>query len=428
MKSIIIFLSLIVTSSLWIASCGKSGDEHAEHAMQKEMYTCPMHPEVVSDRPGVCSICHMDLVKKTASAEPKMQDMPGMIRLSSFEQTLANVATVRVEKEPFVRSINAYSYMDYAEPNRKLVTARFNGRIEKLLVDKTGDYVRKGQPLFEVYSPDLVQAQSEFLVAVSQSSLASLEGGGNTLVAPARKKLELMGITGDQIDELEKTGQIQYTLLYHSPIGGTVIEKKLQEGQYVNEGDVLFEITDLSVLWNMAEIYDKDQSMVRPGDPVTLRLPAFPDREFEGRVTFVYPVVNPQTRTVKIRSEFSNFHQLLKPQMYGELVFQKALGKVLSIPATAVLFTGKRQVAWVKTAEGQFESRNITLGEKTNGKYHVLSGLNEGDEVAVSGGFLIDSESQLKSGASSGHQHGDMKMDDGQNESEHKHLEGAMNP
>lgn len=420
MKTFIMLTSLIVTGALGIASCGKS-DEHAEHTMQKEMYTCPMHPEVVSDRPGVCPICHMDLVKKNVSEEPKMQDMPGMIQLSSFEQTLANVATVRLQKESFGRSVSAYSYLDFAEPNRKLVTARFNGRIEKLLVDKTGDYVRKGQPLFEVYSPDLVQAQSEFLVAVSQSSLASLEGGGSALVAPARKKLELMGITGDQIGDLEKTRQIQYTLLYHSPISGTVIEKKLQEGQYVNEGDVLFEITDLSVLWNMAEIYDKDQSMVRPGDPVSLRLPAFPDREFEGRVTFVYPVVNPQTRTIKIRSEFSNFQQLLKPQMYGEVTFRKSLGDVLTIPATAVLFTGKRQVAWVKTAAGQFEMRNITLGEKNNGKYRVLSGLNEGDEVATSGGFLIDSESQLKSGASSGHQHGDMKMDAKQSESEHKH-------
>lgn len=421
MKSFIILATFLVVGALWIASCGKSDGEHPEHAVQKEMYTCPMHPEVVSDRAGICPICHMDLVKKAVSEEPKMQDMPGMIQLSSSEQTLANVATVRLQKEAFVRSVSAYSYMDFAEPNRKLVTARFNGRIEKLLVDKTGDYVRKGQTLFEVYSPDLVQAQSEFLVAVSQSALASLDGGGNTLVAPARKKLELMGITGDQIGELEKTGQIQYTLLYHSPIAGTVIEKKLQEGQYVSEGDVLFEITDLSVLWNLAEIYDKDQSMIRPGDPVTLRLPAFPDREFVGRVAFIYPVVNPQTRTIKIRSEFANYQQLLKPQMYGEVTFQKTLGKVLTIPATAVLFTGKRQVAWVKTFEGQFESRDITLGEKNNGKYEVLSGVKEGDEVAVSGGFLIDSESQLKGGVSTGHQHGDMKMDAKQNESEHKH-------
>lgn len=417
MRTFIVVSALALTGLLGIASCSKSGEEHSEHAKQTETYTCPMHPEVVSDRPGVCPICHMELVKTNVSAAPKLQDMPGRIQLSSFDQTLANVATVRLEEEPFVRSISAYSYLDFAEPNRKLVTARFNGRIENLLVDKTGDHVRKGQPLFEVYSPALVQAQSEFLAALSQSALASLEGGGSTLVAPSRKKLELMGITNDQIGELEKSGRIEYTLRYHSPIGGTVIEKQVQEGQYVNEGDVLFEVADLSVLWNLAEIYDKDQTMIQVGDPATLRLPAFPDRVFEGRVTFIYPVVNPQTRTIKVRSEFANLNQLLKPQMYGEVTFRKSLGQVLTIPATAVLFTGRRQVAWVKTAEGQFEMRDVTLGEKNDGKYRVLSGLEAGDEVAISGGFLIDSESQLKSGASSEHLHGTLRMDTTQKES-----------
>ena len=270
----------------------------------------------------------------------------------------------------------------------------------KKVVDKTGEYIKKGQPLFEIYSPDLVQAQNEFLIALSSN-----KNENNSLLDASKKKLELFGLTDNQIDELKKAGEIKLTLTYYSPVSGTVIEKKVQEGMYVNEGTVIYEAVELSTLWNIAEVNETDLSTIKLGSKVKLKLKAYPGEEFTGKVTFIYPVINSQTRTVKIRSEFSSQNNKLKPQMYGETVFLDDAGTGLLVPADAVIFSGNKNVVWVKTADGMFEGRSVELGQKFGDKYQIISGLNEGDEVAASGGFLIDSESQLKTGMPTGHQH-----------------------
>jgi Cu(I)/Ag(I) efflux system membrane fusion protein len=217
--------------------------------------------------------------------------------------------------------------------------------------------------------------------------------------------LELFGITESQIEALEKTKEIKLTLTYYSPYSGTVIEKKIQEGNYINEGNVLYDIAELSTLWNIAEIYENDLQFIKIGDKVKLKLDSYPNEEFEGRVDLIYPVVNPQTRTVKIRGAFLNSHGKLKPHMYGESIFEKYLGSSLTVPENAVLLTGKRNIVWIKSGERMFELREIKLGVKYNGMYQVLSGLKEDEEVAATGAYLIDSESQLRSGSSSAHQH-----------------------
>lgn len=405
---------------LWIAGCTKKEATNDANEKTKEIYYCTMHPEVTSDKPGVCPICNMDLVKKVDEEENVTGDIPGKLNLSANKQVLANVATVKIQKEQFSKELVSYSYLDFAEENRKLISARFNGRVEKLFVDKTGDYVSRGQPLFEIYSPDLVAAQNEYLIAlentssIRKASFNDATASNNSLIKSSRKRLELYGLTHDQITKLDSSREIQYTMTYYSPISGTVIEKRIQEGAYVNEGTLLYDIADMSTLWGIAEIYEKDLSLVRVGAKVKLRLPAYPDETFGGTVNFIYPVVNSQTRTVKVRVQFSNVNQKLKPQMYGEIVIQQDLGKQLLVSQDAVLFTGKRQIVWVKTAGDQFESKEVTLGIKNDGKYQVLSGLNEGDEVAVSGGFLIDSESQLRSGKAE-------KKGDAVETSKHKH-------
>lgn len=400
-----LFIPLIAIGII-ISGCSKSeesGKHEHEVVKQDGYWTCTMHPQVHMDKPGSCPICGMDLIKKVVDekVEPATdKDMANMITLSSKKQVLANVSTVVVKKENLQDQVTAYSYLDFVENNRKTISARFNGRIEKLFVDKTGDYIRKGQPLFEIYSPDLVQAQNEYLIALNNSS------NPNSLLKAAKKKLEIFGLTSEQIQTLEKAKEINITLTYYSPISGTVIEKKVQEGVYVNEGTAIYDVAELSILWNIAEVYENNLSNVKVGSSVKLQLRAYPGEEFNGRVTFIYPVINSQTRTVKVRSEFSSLGGKLKPQMYGETVFNNAGGQGLLVPADAVIIAGKRAVVWAKAGDGMFEARNVQIGNRFGDKYQILSGLNEGDEIAATGGFLIDSESQLKTGMPSGHQHG----------------------
>jgi Cu(I)/Ag(I) efflux system membrane fusion protein len=243
-----------------------------------------------------------------------------------------------------------------------------------------------------------VQAQNDYLIALNNSA------NQISFLNAARKKLELFGFTLDQIQNLEKTREVSITFTYYSPISGTVIEKKVQEGVYVNEGTVIYDVAGLSTLWNIAEVYENNLSNIKVGSSVKLHLHAYPGEEFNGRVTFIYPVVNSQTRTLKVRSEFSSLGGKLKPQMYGETIFSKASGEGLLVPADAVIIAGKRVVVWIKTGEGTFEGRNIQIGNRFGDKYQIISGLNEGDEIAATGGFLIDSESQLKTGMPSGQQ------------------------
>ncbi|MGA2297379.1 MAG: efflux RND transporter periplasmic adaptor subunit [FCB group bacterium] len=368
-----------------------SGNQQITKTVKKELWTCTMHPQVISDRPGVCPICNMELVRKTDDSSPDIKEDKNIIKLTENKLALANVSTVTIQKEELIIQIKAFSYMDFAEQNRRTITARFNGRIEKLFVNKTGDYITKGEALFEIYSPELVQAQNEYLIALDG------EKNSGTILKSSKKKLEIFGLTDSQIKELETTKEVKMTLKYYSPVAGTVIEKKIQEGTYINEGTALFEIADMSTLWNIAEIYESDLNVVNVGTKVKLTLQSYPGEVFEGRVAFIYPVVNAQTRTVKIRSEFINSRGKLKPQMFGETIFEHNFGSGLVVPSDAILFTGTRNIVWVKTTDGTFESREVKVGMKVNDKYQILSGLNVGEEIVKTGGFLIDSESQLKS-------------------------------
>ncbi len=395
-------LYIIIILMVILFGCSTKEKYEASTSKVKEYWTCTMHPEVRSDRPGACPICNMDLVKRVEGvSEMKSKSdeaMPGMISLSNEKQVLANISTIEVKKEKLFEQVAAYSYLDFAENSRKSISAKFNGRIEKLFVDKSGDYIQKGQPLFEIYSPDLVQAQNDFLIALKNSD-------NSALLKSARTKLEIFGMTESQIQNLEQTEELNLKFIYYSPTSGIVIEKKVQEGDYVSEGTKIYDVADLSTLWNISEVYENDLNTIKVVSSVKLRLKAYPGEEFSGRVTFIYPVVNSQSRTVKVRSEFSSHGGRLKPQMYGETIFTKDGGYGLVVPVDAVIIAGKRVVVWVKTSDGMFEARNVTLGNRYGDKYQILSGLNEGEEVAESGGFLIDSESQLKSGMPSSHQH-----------------------
>jgi Cu(I)/Ag(I) efflux system membrane fusion protein len=343
----------------------------------------------------------MDLVKASNSAGPEGGAEVAGVALSERGQVLANVSTAMVAFEEMEKTTRTFGTLEMAEPGKALISARFNGRIERLHVDAVGKHVNAGAPLFEIYSPDIVQAANEYLQALKSGA----QGGTNLSVIHA--KLTLMGLTDGQIRTVESDGSVPLVMTYLSPVSGTVIEKRIVNGSYVSEGSPLYEIADLTTLWNVAEVFESDAPSVTIGDKVTLTTAAYPDRVFSGTVALLYPVVNAETRTIKVRVVVANPSGKLKPNMYTETLFRGAKVRMLTVPASAVLVTGKRNLVYVKVGPGNsFQAREVLLGEKYNGKYGIISGLSEGEEIVREGGYLLDSESQLKTGSGSGHQHG----------------------
>jgi membrane fusion protein, copper/silver efflux system len=394
-------LLLFLAALVLLPDCSNHHEKEGR-ASGQQLYTCPMHPQVMSDRPGVCPICHMELVKKVAENAPE-DSLSARLNLSLRKQQLANVAVAPVQEKQLTKKVIAYSRLEIAESARKLVSARFNGRIEKVFADRVGIRVQQGQPLFEIYSPDLVQAQNDFLLAKQNAQLASRksdapqESNESRMLASAHEKLLLLGLTPAQITQLETEQNVLLTSTYYSPISGTILEKKVLEGMYVNEGSVLYDIADLSTLWNIAEVYEQDIAAVKKGQPALLQLDAFPGEVFSGVIDLIYPVIDAQTRAVKVRSVFKSMNRLA-PNMYGQTTFTADLGAGVTAPREAVLLTGKRAVVWVQNDDGAFSAREVRVGARIDDDYQILSGLQAGERIAVSGGYLIDSESQLKSG------------------------------
>jgi len=322
------------------------------------------------------------------------------------KQQLIGVKTVAVSFRQIGKVIRTVGRVEYDERKLATVNMKYEGWIEKLYADYTGMAVRKGQPLAEVYSPELLATQQEFLNTLrwAKSSSEMKEGvvagmlnrDAETIITAARQRLRLWDITDEQIKSIEETGKVVRTVTLVSPADGTVVQKNAVQGMRVMPGDKLFDIADLSSVWIISDIYENELPLINPGETARISLSSLPGKEFSAKVEFIYPTLTDQARTVKVRLTVPNPGGRLKPQMFTNVEIKAGIGKRLAVPDDAVLDTGTRSIVYVDKGEGNFEPREVKLGLRADGYREVLSGLKNGEKVARAATFLIDSEAQLK--------------------------------
>jgi RND family efflux transporter MFP subunit len=384
---------------------GRTLPAPAEQGERKVLYWYdPMHPQYTSDRPGMAPDCGMQLVPKYADEAKAMPaTATGTVHLSPAKQQLIGVRTAVVGAEDVSQSLRAVGMVEVDETRVARVHTKVSGWVRRVFVDYTWQHVQRGEPLFTLYSPELVSAQQEYLLARrAQSELgnASYRGaaeGSEALLRAARMRLKLWDVTDEQIAELEARGQPEEELTFHSPTSGHVAERKVFPNQYITPESELYSVVDHSRVWVQSQLYEYELAAVRVGQPATLTVEAHPGRLFRGRVAFVPPHLEMATRTQSVRLEFDNPELALKPGMYANVEIRLSLGRQLVIPRDAVLDTGERRLVFVARGDGFFEPREIQLGQRLGDRVVVRDGLRPGETIAASGVFLIDSESRLKS-------------------------------
>ncbi len=355
---------------------------------------------------------------KTAAAQPKQpvveasQDVP-QVDISPGQQKRIGVKTVKVALMPIKKEIRTVGRVEADESRQATVNAKIEGWIEKLYVDTTGIYVTKGTKLAEIYSPELVATQQEFLTALKwtkETAASSADGNkaaasdlnkmlakdGAAILEAARQRLIWWDISAAQIRQIEETGKPVRTLTLYAPVSGYVTQKMAVAGMRIMPGEKMFDMVDLSSLWVIADIYEYELSLIKVGNQAAITLAYLPGREFSSRIDYIYPEISAQTRTVKVRLKLNNPGHSLKPQMFANVVLKINLGNKLVIPESAVMDTGKAMVVYVDLGNGAFEPREIKAGVRTDGYVEVLRGLKSGEKVVAAANFLVDSEAQLK--------------------------------
>lgn len=429
------------------AAAEAAGSEAAQAAQGRaQVYTCSMHPQVRSTDPnGKCPICGMDLIPVPEDNEADDAEAGPQLRLTPRAAALMQVEVLPAERRPLEVPVRLFGRLEQDETRLRTISAWLPGRLEKLHVDFTGVSVRQGQPLFELYSPRLIAAQEE-LLQVLRTDRELADGGigvvreaARLTVQAARDRLRLLGLDARQIEALEQRGRVQERVTIHAPASGVVVERLAAQGDYVETGDAVYRLADLSRLWAQLEVYESDLPWLRVGLPARFTSQGLLDEEFVGTVTFIDPAINPQTRTARVRVEIPNSNGRLKPGMFvrgtvggeaasahappshgdvGHDEAARAGGGSLVIPASAPLITGRRAVVYVQlpdTERPTYEPRDVLLGSRAGDWYSVEEGLSEGELVVVRGAFKIDSELQIRGrpsmmqpegGAPPGHDHG----------------------
>jgi RND family efflux transporter MFP subunit len=404
--TVVAALGLGAGAGYWVAHRDAAEDPVPAPAASRSIYHCPMHPQVVSDRPGSCPICGMALVSSASVAEPT----PGpavagrdTVVLSDRKRHLIGATTVDVVEAPLSRVVRATARIAYDDTRMYHVHTKIQGWIEHVFAGAAGDVVKRGDPLLEIYSPDLLASQQEYLVAldnrvrIANTTLPEVRENADHLVGASRKRLLLQDMSESQLDDLVRTRQAQRTVILYSPLAGTITARNISHGERVESEMSLLDIADLSQVWVVASIYEADVPFVRPGQKAEITLSYLPGRTYEGRVALVSPLVDDTTRTVQARIELDNSDLALKPGMFADVRLTGELGRGLTVPKDAVLRTGERDLVFVSPSDGVFEPREVTLGRTLADRYEIVQGVAAGERVLASAGFFVDSESRLKS-------------------------------
>jgi len=378
-------------------SAANNQNEHGEHSGH-ESTSMPGMDMPDMEMPEEKAPTHQHT---TGDSQPSGVPGHATISIAPDRQQLIGVRIGTVARDKLQMSIRAVGVVEPDQQRLARIHTRISGWVTKLYVDFVGQRVTKGQPLLEIYSPELVGSQEAYLIARERPQLGGVDA--------SRQRLVLAGVASEEIAEIDRTGKARETLLLRAPIEGSVLERNVFEGSYVDPAAQLYQLADLSVVWVQAKIYEFELPHIEVGQIVEVSIQAEPNRTFPGKIAFVEPVVQEATRTVRVRVEIANPQELLKPGMYADLKIEHQMGEGLLIPESAVLRTGERNICFRSLPEGRFEPVEVKLGSRFGDRFQIVAGLNEGDPIAISAAFLIDSESRLKStasGAASGHKHG----------------------
>jgi Cu(I)/Ag(I) efflux system membrane fusion protein len=398
-NKIVIYIGLLAVGLLlgWFLFGGSSKEEtehnHDKVSETNQMWTCSMHPQIMQPEPGDCPICGMDLIPAESGSDGLLADQ---FKLTENAMALANIQTTVVGKGNVDgNTIKLSGKIAENEEANAVQVSYFSGRIERLNVSFTGEEVRKGQLLATIYSPELYAAQQELITA------ASLKESQPALYKAVRNKLKLWKLSESQINQIEETGKVKENFPVYATVSGTVTEKLVEQGDYIKQGQPLLKIANLNTVWANFDVYENQIDVFKKGQEVLVTTNVYANKEFKGKVDFIEPILNTKTRTVTLRVVLNNKNDVFKPGMFVTANIERVSSsndEVLTIPASAVLWTGERSVVYLKTNPDQtvFEMREVVLGNQIGNEYEVLEGLFIGNEIVTNGTFTVDAAAQLQ--------------------------------
>ncbi len=406
-------LAIILISTMMILGAFIGSVDTAENNDAPQLYTCGMHPQIISDEPGFCPICEMKLTPKRKSGSNSSE-----IIIDPTTTQNMGLVTTEITNDYLTKTVQAFGKVDYNEPDLYDVTLKFNGWVEKLFVNYEGEEVYKGQPLLEIYSPELVAAQKELLILNKSKSITALD---NNLVEIASERLSNWDISSDQIKNILATGKIIKNVIIRSGASGIVIEKNVKEGSRLTAATVVYKIADISKVWVKGYIYEQDAPFVSLGQNARVRFPNLSQKVYDAKVSYISTFLNPRHQ-IEIRMIVKNEDNLLKPEMYAEIVLNStSASKKMQIPRRAVIYSGTKTGVYLARGNDTYQYQQVELGALGNDDLiEVKDGLSLSDKVIVSGQFLLDSESRLNEaiGMIGGHNHGQSSNSDSKEKNE----------